>query len=322
MLKLSIIIPVYNVEPYLAKCLDSVINQDISLNEFEVIVVNDGSPDGSLAIAEEYARNYTNIKVITRTNGGLSAARNTGLEHAQGEYVWFVDSDDWIEKNSLKTILDGCVDYPDMVGIQYRLIYDDSKKNRNICASVVDGIQNGRYVLKYGNIAIPVQFCIYNLQFLRKNNLFFAEGKIHEDSEFKPRAIYLADKIKTIDYICYNYYQGNSNSITAKHTYRNVDGYMYAAESLNLFCINKVKKGYRKYLYREVGRCVNGAIFSFVNLNDKKECICSRERILKTKSVFYSMLKTYSLSYVFEGLFLLIAPSLFLTLYPKLKKIK
>ena len=104
-MKLSIIIPVYNVEQYLKTCLDSVLHQNIAISEYEVIVVNDSSPDGSLAIAEEYARKNSNIKIVTRPNGGLSAARNTGLEHALGEYVWFVDSDDWIEENCLSRLL-------------------------------------------------------------------------------------------------------------------------------------------------------------------------------------------------------------------------
>ena len=102
MISLSIIIPVYNVEQYLPRCLDSVLQQDIPYEEYEVIVVNDGSPDSSLAIAESYARRYPNVKVVTRQNGGLSAARNTGLEYAKGEYVWFVDTDDRIASNCIR----------------------------------------------------------------------------------------------------------------------------------------------------------------------------------------------------------------------------
>ena len=96
---LSIIIPVYNVEKYVEKCIRSCENQDIPKENYEVIVVNDGSPDGSLAIVERLANEFSNIKVINQENKGLSMARNTGLEAAKGEYVWFVDSDDWIEEN-------------------------------------------------------------------------------------------------------------------------------------------------------------------------------------------------------------------------------
>lgn len=319
MLKLSIVIPVYNVEQYVGRCLESCLDQDLPKDEYEIIVVNDGTKDNSVQVIEKYITPENNVTLVHRENGGLSAARNTGLKHAQGEYVWFVDSDDTITPGSLKAIVEGCTNNIDMLGIQYRLVYDDVSKNKTICSAIVNGIKDGRYVTKYGHLAIPVQFCIYRHEFLIKNNLLFAEGKVHEDSEFKPRAIYLAGRIATIDYVCYNYYKGNSDSITANYSYRNVDGYMFAAESINRFCAN-VKKGYRKYLYREVGRCVNGAIYSYANIRNIKEKETSKERIRCSKDAFKSMMKSRSFMYMTEGVFLLVAPSVFLFMYPKLKK--
>lgn len=105
MVKLSIIIPVYNVELYIEKCLQSCLSQDIPYDEYEIIVVNDGSPDGSLAIAESIAKTTTNMTIISQKNGGLSAARNTGMSVAKGEYIWFVDSDDWIETKDRKSVV-------------------------------------------------------------------------------------------------------------------------------------------------------------------------------------------------------------------------
>lgn len=101
-MKFSIIIPVYNVEKYIEKCLISVLNQNYS--NYEIIVVNDGSKDKSGEICDEYAKKHDKITVIHIDNGGVSNARNVGLERATGEYVWFVDSDDYIESNSLETI--------------------------------------------------------------------------------------------------------------------------------------------------------------------------------------------------------------------------
>ncbi len=91
---ISVIVPVYNVEKYLSKCLDSIINQ--TYQNLEIICVDDGSTDSSPMILEEYAKKDSRIKIITRQNGGLSAARNTGVKNATGEFVSFVDSDDWI----------------------------------------------------------------------------------------------------------------------------------------------------------------------------------------------------------------------------------
>lgn len=95
-MKLSIIIPVYNVERYLRQCLESCLSQDVPKSQYEVIIVNDGSPDNSQAIIDEYSSKYDNVRVLKKKNGGLSSARNAGLNIASGDYIWFVDSDDWV----------------------------------------------------------------------------------------------------------------------------------------------------------------------------------------------------------------------------------
>jgi len=104
--KFSLIIPIYNSEKYIEKCLLSCVNQDIRLSEYEIIVINDGSTDGSLTILENLAKDFHNIIVIDSLNKGASNARNKGLNLAKGKYVWFIDSDDWIESNCLKKIYD------------------------------------------------------------------------------------------------------------------------------------------------------------------------------------------------------------------------
>ena len=96
MVKLSIIIPVYNTEEYLPRCLNSCLEQDLLANEYEIIAINDGSSDNSLQILNAYALKYPNIRVINQENRGLGATRNRGLNLAIGEYIWFVDSDDWV----------------------------------------------------------------------------------------------------------------------------------------------------------------------------------------------------------------------------------
>ena len=100
------IIPVYNTEKYLRQCLDSCLEQNIGKDEYEIICVDDGSPDGSGKILDEYRDQYPNVKVIHKENGGVSSARNVGLEIACGDYIWFIDSDDFIEKNSIAVIRD------------------------------------------------------------------------------------------------------------------------------------------------------------------------------------------------------------------------
>ena len=117
----SIIIPVYNVEAYLQDCLESVLRQ--SFPDWEAICVNDGSTDVSLAILEEYAAKDSRFRIFSQVNGGLSSARNAGLKVAKGNYVLFLDSDDWLEKNALE-VLAGRVDGEDMLCFSGRRFFE------------------------------------------------------------------------------------------------------------------------------------------------------------------------------------------------------
>lgn len=205
-MKLSIIIPAYNVEQYIEKCLLSCLEQDIPHSDYEIIVVNDGSHDGSLAIAERIAATAKNITVVSQRNGGLSAARNKGLSLAKGEYVWLVDSDDWIEKNclaSLTMLMDGA----DFIVIGSKKIWADRQE-----CSYPQNANSGKELLKEG-IQQPAPFYIMRLEFLKANGLKFKEGIFHEDMEFTPRMVYLADKIHTCRDCIYCYLQ-RENSIT------------------------------------------------------------------------------------------------------------
>lgn len=119
---LSVIVPVYNAEKYLAQCLDSIVNQD---GKFEIIAINDGSTDKSLNILQQYAKKYSNIKVITQKNQGVSASRNRGISEAQGDYIIFVDSDDWLEEDAFEQILKQLKkDSPDILLTAYYDVYD------------------------------------------------------------------------------------------------------------------------------------------------------------------------------------------------------
>ncbi len=122
MVKLSIIVPIYGVEQYLRKCVDSLLAQDLPSSEYEIILVDDESPDACPQICDEYAAAHENIRVIHRENGGLSAARNSGIEIAQGDYLMFVDSDDYIEPNVLGKLM-AQVERDNLDVLRYRLQY-------------------------------------------------------------------------------------------------------------------------------------------------------------------------------------------------------
>lgn len=194
---LSIIIPVYNVEDYLAECLDSVFSQN--LDNCEVICVNDGSPDNSRNILSDYQKKYPAIVIVDRPNGGLSAARNSGLEVAQGEYIYFLDSDDYLLDGSLAKALAFAASHSlDIACFNVKkgekFFYFTEKKP-------LQGIFPGKtYYPDYykANGFFPpsaVWMYIYKREFLEKNHLRFKSSALHEDEEFSPRAFYLAERV-------------------------------------------------------------------------------------------------------------------------------
>lgn len=209
---LSIIIPMYKVEQYIEKCLLSTQNQDIEKYEYEIVVVNDGSPDNSLTIAEKLALQYENIHVYTKENGGLSSARNFGISKAKGEYIFFLDSDDWIADNCLGELVAQLkIENPDVLCI---------------CAANTDGITHkrrfefndttpmpGRDFLRTGWFVPCAPFYIVKSSLLKSFDLHFYEGILHEDSEYMPRMLYFAQKVSFTNRIIYWVYQ-NPNSIT------------------------------------------------------------------------------------------------------------
>lgn len=132
-MQLSLIIPIYNTEAYIAECLDSILRQNVSKENYEIVCVNDGSSDGSLGILRKYEQIFTNIKVIDQRNGGVCKARNVGLFHALGEYVWYVDADDFLSKNALEKVLDKLASTKcDRLIIDNYLYFDDEKSEEEM----------------------------------------------------------------------------------------------------------------------------------------------------------------------------------------------
>lgn len=211
-LKLSIIVPIYKVEQYLAKCVDSLLHQDLSPEEYEIILVDDGSPDGCGAICDDYVSQYGNIKVIHRPNGGLSAARNSGIEVARGHYVQFVDSDDFLEPNVLKALVDKMdADKLDILRFNYQNVNEqyevfspnkDPKRWVDYSDSVCDGLSflNERL----GPACYAWQFVIKRTLLSDKRN-WFKEGIYFEDMEWTPRIVLQASRVSSVGTISYNY---------------------------------------------------------------------------------------------------------------------
>ena len=204
-IRLSIIVPVYKTEQYLRKCLSSILDQDVDKSLYEVIIVNDGSPDNSQAIIDEYCAKYENVSCIVQSNQGLSMARNNGVDKARGEYIWFVDSDDWVTSTS---ILEIC----GVLNQGYNAIYID-KVGKDLGLEKFPYVISGHDLLHNGGWARGSVFYIYKREFLNKFGLRFVPGVYHEDTEFIPRMLCSAQNILRLPRPLYCIYE-NMSSIT------------------------------------------------------------------------------------------------------------
>lgn len=219
--KVSVIIPIYNVEKYLAKCLDSVINQ--TYKDLEIICVNDESPDNSLQILEEYAAKDNRIKIVNRKNGGLSAARNSGLDVAIGDYCYFIDSDDWIELDTIAYLVKlACLNNVDCIVHSVKNIPEDEN-----CIQIAKECQDwfdcknkpaGIYdvPLNINNeIAAVAWNKLYKMDIIKKYNCRFPEGLINEDEAFIWTYMIHCNKYYYTNECLYNYLR-RSDSIMAE----------------------------------------------------------------------------------------------------------
>lgn len=198
---ISIIIPVYNVEDYLRECLDSIVNQ--SFADWEAILVDDGSTDGSLAICHEYAQSNSHIQVFHKENGGVSTARNLGIEKASGEWIWFVDADDWIEKDALQK-LDNIISRYDCDTIFHGLIRVNEKGMVNKLMADKD-IDSPKKVFLENHFCFQNGMLLFNAHIIRSIALRYTEGiKMGEDLVFQYK--YLIHCKKPISIGCNLYY--------------------------------------------------------------------------------------------------------------------
>ena len=204
---LSIIVPVYNTEKWLRRCVDSIVYSDLNKSEIELILVNDGSTDNSREIAEEYADKLEFVKVVNQQNKGLSEARNTGIKNALGKYLWFVDSDDFVDAR-LKDMLNDIVKADADCFLTYMSYYKQGLVTRgpDIYHTLPKGIvMSGRDAVLNG--IAPSSACVvfFRHEFLIENGLLFNPEYIHEDVVLtytcfcKAKKIYVSDYAK---YIC------------------------------------------------------------------------------------------------------------------------
>lgn len=213
----SVIVPIYKVEQYITRCVDSIISQTYS--NLEIILVDDGSPDSCPAICDEYANNDTRVKVVHKKNGGLSDARNAGLEAAKGEYVAFIDGDDYISSNYVQVLLDDCMtNDSDISCCGFYKVYEDRRveKSCQVYNRVFTNLEAIRDIFTANSLCEVMTWNkLYRRSLFIDNDIRFPVGKLHEDNFTTYKLFYFANKISFINEPLYYYIQ-RSDSIMGR----------------------------------------------------------------------------------------------------------
>lgn len=206
---ISVIVPIFNVEALLPRCIESICNQ--TYINLEIILVNDGSTDESGQICEEYARRDERIKVVHKKNGGLSDARNTGIKLATGEFIAFVDSDDYIVHDAYEKLITEAFKYDLDVICSNALVSRIGKEETSLIRSrkapetIFSGIDYMCENINNKSFSVCVWLNLYKSSLIKENEIFFEKGLLHEDEEWSPRIFLAARKVKYIDFITYVY---------------------------------------------------------------------------------------------------------------------
>ncbi len=235
-MKFSIIIPVYNVEDYIEKCLESINNQ--TYQKFEAIIIDDGSPDNSSEKIKKFIKNKKNFKYYKKENGGLSDARNYGLKYVTGDYIIFLDSDDYISPNLLEELEKEINDNnPDIIKYNLNIIENDStrimEKKQFSKLHPNDAIE----ILLEDELFEPAWLYCYKKEFWFKHNFKYIKGRIHEDFGLTPLILMNAKNISSIDYAGYNYIIRDGSIMNSKNPEKD---YKKFTDCLEYFKENKL----------------------------------------------------------------------------------
>lgn len=289
--KISVIIPVYNVEKYLSKCLDSVINQ--SLKEIEIIVVNDGSTDKSQSIIDEYIKKDNRIISIMQENGRQGKARNTGLYRSKGEYISFIDSDDYIEKDMLLKMYNNAKENnSEIVICSYNIVYPNKIISEKIDHELLKSTENNE-PLKLLNAISPCTR-IYKRKFLIDNNIIFKEKVYYEDVAFALKNISLANNITYVNEPLYNYLKREGSTMTSTNLSKNLDIIDAFEDTVNFFRKHEIyEKFYNEIEFLAIDKLFISAIVRAIRSEYKiKEKARNIDELLKYFKINFKTFKT------------------------------
>lgn len=282
-MKLSLIIPVYKVEPFIYKCLDSIYKQYRSQYSLEVILVNDGTPDNSMLVIQPLLEKMPYVHVINQKNQGLSVSRNNGLEASVGDYVWFIDSDDWLLPNALTDVFAALDAHRDVAVFSTILEVNEEDEDRpHNEYNPERGLLSGKQYLTRRYRQGASQRFIFKRTFLKENRLSFCPGILHEDGLFGYKMLYIAPQVFILDNPVYAYRIRKQGSIMSSISMKTPEDLIFIHKELTKFSESYVKPGDKDW-YRTIIFNILCDLFSF------------SKYLLKTEefSDFYKKNKSY-----------------------------
>lgn len=271
-MKFSVILPCYNVEKYLNECVESILKQ--TFKDYEIILVDDGAKDSTPQICDEYAQKYSFIKVVHQPNAGLSEARNTGTKHAEGDYIVYVDSDDYFNgENVLQKIAERTVDEPDVIAYKF-IEYNEFKGSYSDCSFNFDiKHKNGSLAEKY--LELIDKDAYYNSAWskaikrsiLIKNSIEFERGLLGEDNEWYYHVVMAANTLELIDEPLY-VYRRRPGSITTTTKRKNLTDMLYILEKWTLILNDHVGDERANVVLGSLAKQFCSAVILYVGLQD------------------------------------------------------
>lgn len=317
MKSISIIIPIYNVEMYLIRCLESVVSQIDSKDE--IILVNDGSTDNSPQICDEYSAIYKNIIVMHKENGGLSDARNCGLNIASKEYIIFLDSDDFLESYAIIKLKQHVeISKAKVVAYNAKIIHDNSALNRVLLPRLVDekdgisGIDFLCSAMKKNSFNVCAWLYMYKRDFLQDNMLLFKKGILHEDIDWTIRTLLICDQVSVTNSIIINYVVREGSISRSKDMSRNAIDMMNTISDLTKLT-DEIQNSNKKLIINDYLMNSYMASFNIANYRTVGKEVLTRTFILK--NAFFTSTKL-------KALIFLVSPRLYIVLNKASKFLK
>lgn len=313
---LSIIVPIYNVEAYIEKCLQSIYSQIDEL-PVEIVLINDGSSDKSMEKAQLFIDKKT--IVINQHNQGLSIARNNGIHIAHGEYIWFVDSDDWLTDKAIQNIINNIQTYKAQLFIYKLKTYYEESRIFGEWPPFSKNTHNTQgpplSLLGKETQITPIQMYVIKKSLIVKNNLFFKNNIFHEDYELIPKLLYFTNECIIINYTSYNYRIRKSGSITTSYKTKRITDCIDTIKELHSFMEKNVMSDLCERNFSAIIHKLTLTTFVYASCKHKdvttEKYIRKNSKILQKASLL-KLKKKYKLS--IADLIILISPTICLRL--------